>query len=280
MFGVPLVLPQFQVIASILCLLMTILVWVGSTFFVIALRLSLQSPTSSRKSSLNNPLRQRFFILIMLLSLSKPLYIPFVLIVIVFTKSLVLTPHNKMGSLSKNIVNSLISLAHYSLRCMSHLIFGLTPSWLRLISKIGSHLLSLVVLFPFIVSYPHHPFSPLILEFLDVLLLSKITLLPSLNSPLVLLKECLFATLRHKRATGCTFLTPIVIWLLSMLSSMRTLPSSLFPLFLRLLLLNLLYVASLHWWSLLIPVLQFLLLHTLSPLLLLLFPRFSPSHLL
>ena len=46
----------------------------------------------------NTPLRQRFFVRIMLLSLSKPLYVPFVLIVALFTKPLVLTPHNKMAS--------------------------------------------------------------------------------------------------------------------------------------------------------------------------------------
>ena len=205
MFGVPLVLPPSQVIATISCLLMTILVWVGSIFSMIALRLSLQSPTSSRKSSLNTPLRQRFFVRITLLSLSKPLYVPFVLTVALFTKPLVLTPHSKMASQSANTVNSLISLAHYSLRCMSNLIFGQTPSWLWPISRIGFPLLPLVALFPFIVSHPHHPSSPFLLEFLDVLLLSKITLLPYLNSPLVLSKVCLLATLGHKRATGCTF---------------------------------------------------------------------------
>ena len=62
------------------------------------------------------------------LSLSKPLYVPFVPIVALFTKPLVLTPHSKIVSQSENTVNSLISLAHYSLRCMSHLILGLTPS--------------------------------------------------------------------------------------------------------------------------------------------------------
>ena len=62
------------------------------------------------------------------LEFAKPLYVPFVLIVALFTKPLVLTPHNKMASQSENTVNSLISLAHYSLRCMSHLIFHLTPS--------------------------------------------------------------------------------------------------------------------------------------------------------
>ena len=75
------------------------------------------------------------------------------------------------------------------------------------IAKIGSHLLPLVALFPFIVSYPPRPSSPFLLE-LDVSLLSKITLLPSLNSALMLSKACLLATLRHKRVTGCTFLTP------------------------------------------------------------------------
>ena len=196
-----------------------------------------------------------------------------------FTKPLVLTPHSKMASQSENTVNSLISLAHYSLRCMSHLICGLTPSWLWPISRIGSPLLPFVALFPFVVSYPHHPSSPFHLEFLDVLLLSKITLLLYLNSPLVLSKVCLLDTLGHKRATRCTFLIAVIIWLLPMLPSMRTLPSSLLPRLLQLLPLHLLRLASLPWWSLPIPVLQFPL-HSFSPLLLLLFPRFSPSHLL
>ena len=82
-----------------------------------------QSPTSSRKSSLNTPLRQRFFVLITLLSLSKPLYVPFALIMTLFTKPLVLIPHSKIVSQNEKIVNSLISLTHYSLRRMSHLIF-------------------------------------------------------------------------------------------------------------------------------------------------------------
>ena len=156
----------------------------------------------------------------MLLSLCKPLFVPFVLTL--FTKPLVLTPHKKMASQSESTVNSLISLAHYSLRCMSHLIFGLTLSWLRPISRIGSPLLLLVALFSFIVSNPHHPSSLFHLEFFDVLLLSKITLLPYLNSPLVLSKTCLLATLGHKKATGCTFLILVIIWLLPMLPSMRT----------------------------------------------------------
>ena len=54
-----------------------------------------------------------------------------------------------------------------------------------------------VALFPFIISYPPRPSSPFLLKFLDVLLLSKITLLPSLNSSLVLSKACLLATLGH-----------------------------------------------------------------------------------
>ena len=54
--------------------------------------------------------------------------VPFGLIVILFTKPLVLTPHSKIVSQSGNTVNSLISLAHYSLRFMSHLLFGLMPS--------------------------------------------------------------------------------------------------------------------------------------------------------
>ena len=137
MFGVPLVPPPFQSIATISWLLMTIFVWVGSTFSVIALRLSLQSPTSSRKSSLNIPPRQRFFVLITLLSLSKPQYVPFVLIVTLFTKLLLLTPHSRMVSQSENTVNSLISLAHYSLRYMPHLIFGLTPLWLLPSAPLG-----------------------------------------------------------------------------------------------------------------------------------------------
>ena len=86
--------------------------------------------------------------------------------------------------------------------------------------------------------------------------------------------------IRHKRATGCTFLTPVVIRLLPMLPFMRTFPSSLLPRFLRLMPLYLLCQASLPWWSLLIPVLQFPLLHSLSPHLLLMFPQFSSSHLL
>ena len=65
-----------------------------------------------------------------------------------------------------------------------------------------------------------------------------------------------------------------------MLPSMRTLPSSLLPRLLRLLPLHLLRLASLPWRSLPIHVLQFPLLHSFNPLLLLLFPRFSPSHLL
>ena len=54
-------------------------------------------------------------------------------------------------------------------------------------------------LFPFIVSYPPRPSSPFLLMFLDVLLLSKIILLPSLNLPLVLSKACFFGYSRtHK----------------------------------------------------------------------------------
>ena len=63
-----------------------------------------------------------------ILRTDNALYIPFLLILALFTKPLVLTPHNKMASQSENTVNSFISLAHYSLRCMSHLIFGLTSS--------------------------------------------------------------------------------------------------------------------------------------------------------
>ena len=66
-------------------------------------------------------------------------------------------------------------------------------------------------LFPFIVSYPPRLSSPFLLMFLEVLLLSKITLLPSLNLPLVLSKAWLLATLGHIKATGCTFLTPVII---------------------------------------------------------------------
>ena len=157
------------------------------------------------------------------------------LIVALFTKPLVLMPHSKMVSHSENTINSLISLAHYSLRGMFYLIFGLAPWWLRPISRIGSPLLPFMLLFLFIVSYPPHPSFSFLLEFLDVLLLSKITLLPSLNLPLVLSKAYLLPTLWHKKAIGCTFLLPILIWLMLMLPSMRTLPSSLFPCFLRLL---------------------------------------------
>ena len=45
-----------------------------------------------------------------------------------FCIPLVLTPRNKMVLLSENTISSLISLAHYLLRCMSPLTFGLTPS--------------------------------------------------------------------------------------------------------------------------------------------------------
>ena len=69
---------------------------------------------------------------------------------------------------------------------------------------------------------------------------------------------------RTQRATRCTFLTLVIIWPLPMLPFMRTLSSYLLPRFLWLLPLHLLCLASLPWWSLLIPVIQFPLLHSLS----------------
>ena len=83
--------------------------------------------------------------------------------------------------------------------------------------------------------------------------LSKITLLPSLSLPLVLSKTYFLTTLGHKKATRCTFLTLIILWLLPMSLSMRTLPSSPLSRFLRFLSLHLLRLAYLPSWSFLIP---------------------------
>ena len=66
-----------------------------------ALRLSPQSRTSVRRSSLNILLRQRFFAQIMLSSLSKPLYIRYVMIMELSTKPLVLIPHSKLSKSSE-----------------------------------------------------------------------------------------------------------------------------------------------------------------------------------
>ena len=87
-----------------------------------------------------------------ILSFSKPLSIPYVLIMTISTIPLLLTPRRKMIWLSVNIVNSLISLTHYWLRCMSHLTVGLIPSWMPPISGIGFPLLPLAVLFAFTIS--------------------------------------------------------------------------------------------------------------------------------
>ena len=146
----------------------------------------------------------------MLSSFSKPLFVPFVLIVILSIRLLVLTPPRKMVSLSGNIASSLISLARYRLRYISHLIFGMMPSLLPHISRIGSPPLPMVALFPFTISYPPPLSSPFLLGSLDVLPLSKITLLPCPKSPLVLYKAYLLATLLHRRAIRFTFLKPVV----------------------------------------------------------------------
>ena len=75
------------------------------------------------------------------------------------------------------------------------------------------------------------------------------------------------------------FPTPIVMWLLSISPSVRTLPSSPLPCFPLLLLLHLLYQASLPLWSFLILFLLIpLLFH--SPLILFLYPWFHLSPLL
>ena len=125
----------------------------------------------------------------------------------------ILTPPRKMVSLSGNTISSLILLAHYWLRCMSHITFGLMSLWLPTIFRIDSPLIPSVILFPFTIFYPPHLSSPFLLRSSNVLPLPKITLLPSLNSPLMLSNAYLLANPRHKRAIKCTFLTLVIMWL-------------------------------------------------------------------
>ena len=260
MFGVPL----FQVIVTVLCLLMITLVWVGSTFFVTALQLSLQSPTSSWRLSLNIPLHLRLFVLIMLSSLSKPLFIHFALIVALSTRLLVLTPCRKMVLLSKNIINSLISLAHYWLRCMFPLTFSLTPSWVPHISKNWLPSTPLGGAIPLHGLLPTSPFFSLpprlfgCTTFFHDHFASLSKLSPHA------LKGLFLATPWHKKATRYTLPTPVIMWLLSMSPSMRTLPFYPLLCFLQLLLMHLLCLVSLPSWSFLIPSLWFPLLPTSS----------------
>ena len=82
--------------------------------------------------------------------------------------------------------------------------------------KISFHLRSLEVLFSFTIFYTPWRFSLLLIGSLDVLTLSKITLIPPPKSPLVLSKMYL-------KATEYAFMTPIIMWHFPMSSSMRTL---------------------------------------------------------